>query len=112
MSSAEFVCCSLGNSCLLAREPPSGFRHPIPRRQLKSVADDADEKDRKRDRAMPNTIDIVVIQTSDKCVNARDKDSCEGYLSKLSNYYRNNGAFTVQDTSQFIYLMMARVAYS
>jgi hypothetical protein len=58
------------------------------------------------------TIDIVVIQTPEKCVSATDKDNCEGYLSALSTYYQYNSATTVKDIPDFINRIIAKVGSS
>jgi len=48
----------------------------------------------------------------DRCVSADNKDSCEGYLANILTYYKYNGAFTVQDTDDFVRQISAMVRKS
>ena len=61
---------------------------------------------------MAKTIDIFVIQPLDRCVSADNKDNCEGYLANILTYYKYNGAFTVQDTDDFVRQISAMVRKS
>jgi len=61
---------------------------------------------------MSKTIDVFVIQNTDKCVKADDKDNCEGYLQDLLRYYYFNGAVAVADIWDFIAVVTKKVMMS
>src|SRR5882724_3158267 len=61
---------------------------------------------------MSKTIDIFVIQNTDKCVESDDKDNCEGYLQSLFAYYYFNGAIIVSDIPDFIDVVTKKVMMS
>ena len=61
---------------------------------------------------MSKTIDIFVIQNTDSCSKAIDKDNCEGYLLDLLGYYYFNGAVTVTDIWSFIGTVTTKVMMS
>ena len=57
------------------------------------------------------TINIVVVQPPELCARreVRDPENCRGYLENLMSYYKYNGAVTVQNTPDFIKLVLSKV---
>ena len=57
------------------------------------------------------TINIIVVQPPDLCARpgVQDPENCKGYLSNVFDYYKYNGAVMVQNTREFVNLVLSKV---